>query len=95
MNAQLATMFWCAATVLIVSRIGLLVFSKLGDNTGRLLLVHGLSYTLAALFVPQAYDGGTPNYARSFEVYFVPALIWLMVDLARMAHRRSRAISAS
>jgi hypothetical protein len=87
-QGQLVNLFWAVAIEFGVSRVGLLVFAKLGDNAGRMLMVHAISYALAGSFFCVAHVDGRPDYVRSFTLYAIPTLLWLMVDLARMAHRR-------
>ena len=89
MNAQIVNLFWAGLTIFVASRIALLMFSRLGDNAGRILLAHGVSYVMASILVPRSYsDYGLSTYAASFAVYAVPAVVWLIVDIARMAHRQ-------
>ena len=77
--------------MLLLSRLTLWIFKKLGDNERRIISAYLLAYGIAVLIGGMGYaDGGPPRFLYAAGVYIVPALLWLVVDLLALKGRRAK-----
>ncbi|WP_133255051.1 hypothetical protein [Phenylobacterium hankyongense] len=75
--------------MLLLSRLTLWMFKRLGDNERRILVAHAVAYVLAVGLGGLGYaDGGPPRFLYAASVYGLPTLLWLAMDLLGLKGRR-------
>ena len=80
--------------MLILSRLTLWAFKRLGDTVGRVLVAHAVA--LGAAAVGSAYastvgTGASPNFLGAVILFGIPTVFWVVVDLLGVRGRRAKA----
>ena len=73
---------------LLISRLTLWLFKKLGDNQRRIFVAYGVMYVFIVVVGGLGFaDGGPPRFGYAIMIYTLPALLWLAVDLFALKGR--------
>ncbi len=90
--------YWLGAIVgalvgsYLLSRLALWLLKAMGDKRDRILGAHGATFAFVTVAGGYGYaDGGEPQFLHAAEIYILPIILWLAIDLLALRGRRAKA----
>ena len=79
----------------LLTRLGLWLTKKMGDNQRRIWIVYAVTFALTVVLGGLGFaDGGPPRFVFAAAIYGGPLLLWLVIDFLALKGRRATAMEA-